>query len=80
LDCFNKEKINKMSKITVNDETQEVKLPLSLSELIKLNNVLQPDMVSVQINGEFIQREVFDSTSINDGDQIDFLYFMGGGE
>jgi len=69
-----------MSKIKVNDEVQEVTLPLTLSELIKLNKVLQPDMVSVQINGEYIQREEFDSLSINEGDEIDFLYFMGGGQ
>ncbi len=69
-----------MSKIKVNDEEQEVTLPLSLFELIRLNNVLQPDMVSVQINGEFINREDFDNTSINDGDEVDFLYFMGGGQ
>jgi sulfur carrier protein len=68
-----------MSKVIVNDEEQEVTLPLSLSGLIRLNKVLQPDMVSVQINGAFIQREDFDTTAIADGDQIDFLYFMGGG-
>jgi sulfur carrier protein len=69
-----------MSKVIVNDEEQEVTLPLSLSGLISLNNVLQPDMVSVQINGEFIQREDFGTTAISEGDQIDFLYFMGGGQ
>jgi sulfur carrier protein len=68
-----------MSKIKVNDEEQEVTLPLSLSELITLNNVLQPDMVSVQINGEFILRENFDTTPITESDEVDFLYFMGGG-
>ncbi|GAB6012466.1 sulfur carrier protein ThiS [Viscerimonas tarda] len=68
-----------MSKIKVNDEEQEVTLPLSLTGLIKLNNVLQPDMVSIQINGEFIARENFENTAINEGDEIDFLYFMGGG-
>lgn len=69
-----------MSKIKVNDEDQEITLPLSLSELIKINKILQPDMVSIQINGEFINREDFDNTAINDGDEIDFLYFMGGGQ
>ncbi|MDR1881683.1 MAG: sulfur carrier protein ThiS [Prevotella sp.] len=68
-----------MGKIKVNDEEQEIALPLSLSELIKQNNVLQPDMVSVQINGEFVARENFDNTAIEDGDEVDFLYFMGGG-
>ncbi|MDR2962285.1 MAG: sulfur carrier protein ThiS [Bacteroidales bacterium] len=68
-----------MSKITVNGEAQDVTLPLSLPELITLNNVLQPDMVSIQINGEFINRDNFAKTAINEGDEIDFLYFMGGG-
>lgn len=68
-----------MSKIKVNDEDQEIVLPLSLNELIKQNNILQPDMVSVQINGEFVARENFDNIAINDGDEVDFLYFMGGG-
>jgi len=68
-----------MSKIKVNDKDQEVTLPLVLIDLIKENNIQQPDMVSVQINGEFVQRENFDSTAIKDGDEVDFLYFMGGG-
>lgn len=68
-----------MGKIIVNDEEQDVDFPLNLSQLIQLNNVLQPDMVSIQINGEFINRENFDNTSINEGDLVDFLYFMGGG-
>lgn len=68
-----------MSKIKVNDEEQDIELPLSLSELIKLNKILQPDMVSIQINGEFISRENFDTTQINYDDEVDFLYFMGGG-
>ncbi|MDR1882461.1 MAG: sulfur carrier protein ThiS [Prevotella sp.] len=69
-----------MGKIVVNDEEQEVVLPVSLNELVRLNNILQPDMVSVQINGEFINREDFDATEINEGDSVDFLYFMGGGQ
>ena len=69
-----------MGKIKVNDEEQYVTLPLSLSELIKQNHVFQPEMVSIQVNGQFIQRDDFDATLINDGDEVDFLYFMGGGQ
>ena len=69
-----------MRKVIVNDETQEVTLPLSLIELMTLNNVQQPEMVSVQINEEFIPQEEFKNTSINEGDVVDFLYFMGGGQ
>lgn len=68
-----------MAKLIVNGEEQEVKLPLTVSELIKANNVLQPEMVSVQVNEEFVEREEFDTIQLNDGDSVDFLYFMGGG-
>ena len=42
-----------MAKIYVNGDAQEVSLPLNVSELIQQQNVLQPEMVSVQVNEEF---------------------------
>ena len=68
-----------MANILVNGEAQEVQLPLSLTELIKLNKVLQPDMVSVQVNDDFVDRTEWDGLQIKEGDVVDFLYFMGGG-
>ena len=68
-----------MSKIQVNGVDQEVDSPIALIDLIKINKVEQPDMVSVQVNGEFVIREDFSSKLINEGDEVDFLYFMGGG-
>ena len=68
-----------MAKILVNGEAQEEQLPLSLTELIKLNKVLQPDMVSVQVNDDFVDRTEWDGLQIKEGDVVDFLYFMGGG-
>ena len=66
-------------KITVNGEPQEVQLPLSLTELIKQNDVQQPEMVSVQVNDDFVDRNEWDALQIKEGDTVDFLYFMGGG-
>lgn len=68
-----------MAKIIVNEEAQEVNVPISVSELIKINKVFQPEMVTVQVNEEFVEKEDYDKTELNDGDRIDFLYFMGGG-
>jgi len=68
-----------MSKIKVNGNEQEISNPVSLTELIALNNVAQPSMVSIQLNGEFVVRDDYDSTLVNEGDEVDFLYFMGGG-
>ena len=69
-----------MAKITVNGEVQEVQPGLSLTELIKQNNVEQPEMVSVQVNDDFVDRTEWDSLEIKEGDTVDFLYFMGGGQ
>lgn len=68
-----------MAKITVNGEAQEVQLPQNLTELIKQNNVQQPEMVSVQVNDDFVDRTEWDGLQIKEGDVVDFLYFMGGG-
>lgn len=68
-----------MAKIILNGETQEVELPISLMELIKQNKVQQPEMVSVQLNDEFVDRNDWDFLQIKEGDIVDFLYFMGGG-
>ena len=68
-----------MAKIQVNGKNQELELPLSLIELIKKNDVSQPEMVSVQLNGEFVVSEQFGITYLNEGDEVEFLYFMGGG-
>ena len=69
-----------MAKIIVNGEDQEVQLPATVADIIRINKVLQPEMVSVQVNEEFVDRRDFETTQLNEGDTIDFLYFMGGGQ
>lgn len=66
-------------KITVNEKLQEVRDAISIIDLIKENNIGQPEMVSVQLNEEFVDRDDFATTILKDGDIVDFLYFMGGG-
>ena len=68
-----------MAKIYVNGDAQGVNLPLNVSELIKQLLVENPEMVSVQVNEEFAEREDWDSIQIKEDDKVDFLYFMGGG-
>ncbi|HNX55296.1 MAG TPA: sulfur carrier protein ThiS [Prolixibacteraceae bacterium] len=68
-----------MGKIKVNGKEQELDSPVSVIDLIKKNDVEQPEMVSVQVNGEFVDRANFSVVNVKDGDEVDFLYFMGGG-
>jgi sulfur carrier protein len=68
-----------MAQITVNGEKQSLDKPTTLAELLVENRISQPDMVSVQLNEEFVLKEDYASTVLKDGDAVDFLYFMGGG-
>lgn len=68
-----------MSSIKVNGKDQDLNGVETLSGLMKSNNVLQPEMVSIQVNGKFVDRNDYETTPINAGDEVDFLYFMGGG-
>ena len=68
-----------MAKIYVNGDAQQVNLPLNVTALIKQLLIESPEMVSVQVNEEFAEREDWDSIQLKEGDKVDFLYFMGGG-
>jgi sulfur carrier protein len=66
-------------KIKVNGAVQEIETRLSVADLLVRNNVEQPELVSVQLNGEFVQRDRYGATMLDENDEVDFLYFMGGG-
>ncbi len=66
-------------KLTINGDSKEIKDGIVLSELLIIENVEQPDMVSVQLNDEFLTKDEYPTTSLKEGDEINFLYFMGGG-
>ena len=67
-------------KIQINGEPKELQSDaIQVVELLKLCNVEMPDMVSVQLNGVFIEKEHYESTLVKNSDEVDFLYFMGGG-
>ena len=67
-------------KITVAGEKKEVADNLTVSELIVQENVETPEYVTVSVNEEFIDHDAFESTSLKEGDEVEFLYFMGGGQ
>jgi sulfur carrier protein len=66
-------------KVLINGESKEIKDAVTVAEILVIENVEMPDMVSVQLNGEFIDRDNFSETALKANDEIDFLYFMGGG-
>ena len=66
-------------KLAVNGKESTVNDGLTVSELLRVEEVKMPEMVSVELNGEILKRTQFETKSLKDGDKIEFLYFMGGG-
>ena len=65
--------------LTVNGETVTLDKPLNINDFLVAVKANQPEYVTVQRNGDFLQRDDFDKIFVEDGDEIEFLYFMGGG-
>ena len=66
-------------KITVAGEKKEYDDQITVAKLIELEKVETPQYVTVSVNEEFIDPAEFDTRRLNDGDEVEFLYFMGGG-
>ena len=65
--------------IKVAGEKKEYPEGLTVKELIEQEDVETPQYVTVTINDEFIESGAFESTEVKYGDEVEFLYFMGGG-
>lgn len=69
-----------MMKITVAGVAKEVADGLTVAQLIVNEKVETPQYVTVTINDDFVESGTFESTVLKDGDIVEFLYFMGGGQ
>ena len=52
----------------------------TILELLVLEKVKMPEYVSVQVNGVFRQSKNYGIDRVVENDEVDFLYFMGGGQ
>lgn len=65
--------------IQVNGKNVSLEGPVTVTVLLAQQRVESPDMVAVQINGEFIEKERYAEMMVESGAEVEFLYFMGGG-
>jgi len=68
-------------KITVNGKETFIaeKQDRTIDSLLEELDVSQRLYVTVELNGEILERSAYASTPVAEGDAIEFLYFMGGG-
>lgn len=67
-------------QIRVNGKPTEIaEQNVPVRRLLEILSVEAPRYVSVQINGAFVDRRDFARRLVAPGDEVEFLYFMGGG-
>ncbi len=64
--------------IRLNGDPFELAGPLSISALLQQLNV-DPRRVAIEHNLDIIKRDRYDSTMINEGDEVEIVNFVGGG-
>ena len=65
-------------RIVLNGDPYEVAGPLTLTALLDHLNV-DPRRVAVEHNLDVVKRAHYDSTRIQEGDQVEIVNFVGGG-
>ena len=66
-------------KIALNGELYELEGPLTVNQLLaKLE--IDPRRVAVEHNLIVLKRAAYDSTLVNEGDEVELVNFVGGGE
>jgi len=62
-------------EIKLNGNQENIENNLTVADLLQQEGIKNLEMVSVQLNGNFN----LSNKTITENDEIDFLYFMGGG-
>lgn len=65
--------------LVINGKRAEVPAGLTVSGLLTQQQVKTPEQLSVAVNDAILKRRDLDTTLLNEGDQVELLYFMGGG-
>jgi sulfur carrier protein len=66
--------------VTANGKKLELPGGINVTRLLAEAGAEMPEYVSVQVNDRMLVRENFETTVIQDGDVVEFLYYMGGGQ
>ena len=65
--------------ITVNGVKRTLEQPLSVTEYLEKNQYI-PVQVAIELNDQILARELYGSTILKEGDVMEIVSFMGGGE
>ncbi len=65
-------------RIKLNGKEQQIKEGLNVSDLL-LKWKIRPELVTVEVNENILQKLDYETTDIKEGDVVEFVFYMGGG-
>ena len=65
-------------KIQLNGKPQEINAGMTVSDLL-LKWKIRPELVTVEVNETILQKLDYETTRIKGGDNVEFVFYMGGG-
>ncbi len=65
-------------QVKINGKKEEVEQGTVL-DLLKLKDI-DPRMVAVEVNSQMVEASQLDQTPVQEGDELEFLFYMGGGQ
>lgn len=65
-------------KITLNGQMHEISTGTTLQQLI-LEAGQKPEATVVERNGDIVERGIYPSVSLEEGDTVELVQFVGGG-
>jgi len=66
-------------KVTIAGTVKDIAEGTTLAQLVIDEKVENPEYVTVTVNDEFVENHDLENVVIKENDNIEFLYFMGGG-
>lgn len=64
--------------ITLNGKPQPVEPGQTLTQLLNKWKI-KPELVTVEVNTEVVQKLDYQTTVLKSGDKVNFVFYMGGG-
>ena len=66
-------------KVTIAGNVKDIAEGITLAQLVIDEKVENPEYVTVTVNDEFVENHDLENVVVKANDNIEFLYFMGGG-
>jgi sulfur carrier protein len=70
--------VSKENQVTVNGEKRNFPISASLLDVVAALN-LEPERVAVELNRAIVKRDLWTSTIVDEGAEIEIVQFVGGG-